>query len=106
MDNNVVALFPGGFKPPHGGHLAIANWLADKYSKVIVIIGKKSRDNISNIKSKHIWGMLPFKNNVEVIVSEDVIPLSCLSQCLKILMFSCGKMRADKPFVETSIKRF
>lgn len=73
--DNVVALFPGGFKPPHGGHLAIADWLSDKYSKVIIIIGKKSRDNISNIKSKHIWDMLPLKNNIEVVVSEDTTPI-------------------------------
>lgn len=75
MENNTVVLFPGGFKPPHSGHLAIANWLADTYTKVYIIIGKKDRDGITAEKSKHVWDLLPINDNIEVIISPDSTPI-------------------------------
>lgn len=33
-----IALFPGSFKPPHKGHMAIVEYLASKYDEVLVIV--------------------------------------------------------------------
>ena len=50
-----IALFPGGYKPPHLGHYNAAKYLADKADKVIIRIGSKSRNNIGKELSNEIW---------------------------------------------------
>jgi hypothetical protein len=64
----IVVLLPGGFKPPHSGHLQLANAYAknDKVDKVIVMIGPKERDGIGADKSTEIWKMLPIHKKVEI----------------------------------------
>lgn len=37
-ESYTVALFPGSFKPPHKGHMAVVEYLAKNYNKVIVIV--------------------------------------------------------------------
>ena len=44
-DDNIIVLYPGGFKPPHAGHFELAKRYADDpaVSKVIMLIGPKER---------------------------------------------------------------
>ncbi len=64
----ITVLLPGGFKPPHSGHLQLANAYAKngKVDKVIVMIGPKERDGIGADKSTTIWKMLPIDKKVEI----------------------------------------
>lgn len=75
----VTVLLPGGFKPPHAGHL---NLLMTYYgqpqvSKVIVLIGPGTRDGITREKSVKIWKMLTKDvPNVEIRETSVESPLS------------------------------
>jgi nicotinamide mononucleotide adenylyltransferase len=53
----VVALYGGGFKPPHKGHFANAKALAKEADRIIVFIGPKVREGlqITAEQSKKIW---------------------------------------------------
>jgi hypothetical protein len=51
-----IALLPGGFKPPHAGHYAVAKYLSQKSgAEVLVRVGAKKRDNITQDMSIKIW---------------------------------------------------
>lgn len=67
--NNVIVLLPGGFKPPHIGHLALANAYAEKLevSSVVVMVGPKERDGITREQSLAVWGLLPKNSKVKVV---------------------------------------
>jgi len=67
--NNVIVLLPGGFKPPHVGHLALANAYAEKseVSSVVVMVGPKERDGITREQSLAVWGLLPKNPKVKVV---------------------------------------
>ena len=75
----VTVLLPGGFKPPHAGHL---NLLMTYYgqpqvSKVIVLIGPGTRDGITRDQSIKIWKMLTQDvPNIEIKATEVESPLS------------------------------
>ena len=59
-ETGIIVLLPGGFKPPHGGHLD----LAVRYSKlpnvseVRVLIGPKEREGITRDQSIAVWKTL------------------------------------------------
>lgn len=58
--DGVIVLLPGGFKPPHGGHLDLAlkyNALP-QVSEVRILIGPKGRDGITREQSVAIWKLL------------------------------------------------
>jgi len=38
LEDSVTVLFPGGFKPPHGGHLELAQRYARKPNLIVFII--------------------------------------------------------------------
>lgn len=86
--NNKIAIFPGGFKPPHIGHYNILKKYYKKVGKFIIIISKKSRytNNIefNAIQSLKIWNIYinnlinknkNYINNIKVIISNDISPL-------------------------------
>ena len=51
-----IALLPGGFKPPHAGHYAVAKFLSQKSgAEVLVRVGAKERDNVTQAMSIKIW---------------------------------------------------
>jgi cytidyltransferase-like protein len=57
-----VAVFPGSFKPPHKGHMAVVEYLADRFDKVIVFVSdpKKAeniRMNLPASKSAEIFNL-------------------------------------------------
>ena len=65
---NVTVLFPGGFKPITGAHMALAQRYAQNSSvnKVIMLIGPKERDSITRDKSIKMFNLLNRNNNIEI----------------------------------------
>ena len=57
-----TAILPGGFKPPHAGHYAVAKYLAKKSgADVTVRVGSGERDGITQDMSIKIWEMYGFE---------------------------------------------
>ena len=58
--NKVTVLFPGGFKPLTGAHMALANRYAKlpNVEKVIMLVGPKERDGISRDGTKEIFNII------------------------------------------------
>lgn len=74
----IIALLPGGFKPPHGKHYQLAKNYADRadIDKVVVIIGPKERDGVSREDSVKVWNILK-KNDpkIEIFQTDSNNPL-------------------------------
>jgi len=58
--DKVVVLMPGGFKPPHGGHLDLVKRYAShpQVQEVRILIGPKERDGITREQSMAVWKLL------------------------------------------------
>ena len=54
-EGQAIALFPGGFKPPHSGHFQAAEAGMNKADKVYVIVSEKERDGITFDLSRWLW---------------------------------------------------
>ena len=55
--NNIVAIYPGGFKPPTKGHFKAFKYLMEQATEGLVYIGKGVRDNITAEQSFKIWNI-------------------------------------------------
>ena len=55
-----TAILPGGFKPPHKGHYAIAKILSEE-GEVLVRVGSGERDGITQDMSIKIWKIYGFE---------------------------------------------
>ena len=57
--NKITVLFPGGFKPLTGAHLALAQRYAEspQVGRVILLIGPNSRDGITREQSIEIFNL-------------------------------------------------
>lgn len=66
--NKTIVLFPGGFKPLTGAHLALANRYAESSNveRVIMLIGPKERDSISRQDTAQIFNLI--NNNSKIIM--------------------------------------
>ena len=66
---DVTVLLPGGFKPPHAGHLHLAKTYANlpEVKEVLVMIGPKPRDGFTREDSIAIWKEL-LKNSSKIKV--------------------------------------
>jgi phosphopantetheine adenylyltransferase len=82
-----IALVPGGFKPPTIGHFALVNEVANRpeVSKVIVLIGHKTRDGVTKEESKEIWDIYKkyLPSNVEIKVADNSSPISDVGSLIK-----------------------
>jgi cytidyltransferase-like protein len=61
-ETQTIALFGGSFKPPHKGHMAVVEYLAERFDKVVVFIsepkGKKTvRMNLSADDAAQIFNL-------------------------------------------------
>ena len=58
--NKTIVLFPGGFKPLTGAHLALANRYAQSSNveRVIMLIGPKERDSVSRQDTAEIFNLI------------------------------------------------
>jgi len=66
--NKITVLFPGGFKPLTGAHLALAQRYAEspQVDRVILLIGPNSRDGITREQSIEIFNLL--NDNPDIII--------------------------------------
>lgn len=55
--NKIVAIYPGGFKPPTKGHFKAFKYLIEQATSGIVYIGKSERENITADQSFKIWNI-------------------------------------------------
>jgi hypothetical protein len=82
-----IALIPGGFKPPTIGHFALVNEVANRpeVSKVIVLIGHKTRDGVTKEESKAIWDIYKkyLPSNVEIKIADNSSPISDVGSLIK-----------------------
>ena len=60
LNQGVTVMLPGGFKPPHAGHLQLAKKYAAQpnVSEVKILIGPKEREGITMKQSMDIWRLL------------------------------------------------
>jgi cytidyltransferase-like protein len=85
-----VALYPGAFKPPHRGHLAVIKALKKQAKKVVVLISNPmgatralplSKTVITAEKAKEMFEkMLGGMSGVEVVISPEPSPVSAAVQ--------------------------
>jgi len=72
--SEVVALYAGGFKPPHLAHFENAKFLSTKADKIVIFIGPKIREGvkITAEQSKAIWEIYAKYINVpmEIVISK------------------------------------
>jgi len=82
-----IALVPGGFKPPTLGHFYLVDQVAKhpEVSKVIVLIGHKTRDGVTKEESKEIWDIYQkyLPSNVEIKLSDNSSPISDVGSMIK-----------------------
>lgn len=66
--NKTIVLFPGGFKPLTGAHLALANRYAQSSNveRVIMLIGPKERDSVSRKDTAEIFNLI--NSNSKIIM--------------------------------------
>ena len=75
--NKITVLFPGGFKPLTGAHLALAQRYAQhpEVERVILLIGPKERDGITRDKTIDLFNILNSNPNVEIQPTEFNSPI-------------------------------
>jgi hypothetical protein len=82
-----IALVPGGFKPPTLGHFSLVDEVAKhpEVSKVIVLIGHKTRDGVTKEESKEIWDIYQkyLPSNVEIKLADNSSPVSDVGSMIK-----------------------
>jgi len=62
-----IALYPGGYKPPHIGHYKAAKQaLKEGADKVIVFVGPKERDGITQNMSIVLWKLYTQNDPIEI----------------------------------------
>ena len=74
-DVNTVAIYAGGFKPPTSGHFQVLKQALEEHpdiDELLVYIGKKERDGITQAQSLLIWDV--YKNYLPIKVS--IVPSS------------------------------
>jgi hypothetical protein len=66
--NKITVLFPGGFLPLTGAHLALAQRYAQdpQVERVILLVGEKPRDGITREKTIKIFNLL--NNNPKIVI--------------------------------------
>jgi nicotinamide mononucleotide adenylyltransferase len=65
-----IVLLAGSFKPPHKGHLEMVKEFLnlERPSKIVILVSKLSRDEVTSFHSLNIWDMYLAKNNLKGIV--------------------------------------
>jgi hypothetical protein len=87
--DNVTVLLPGGFKPPHAGHLHLAKTYAElpNVKEVLVMVGPSPRDGFTRETSLAIWKKLIAAsglNNIKVVPTTADNPLTAAYQYIQI----------------------
>jgi uncharacterized membrane protein (UPF0127 family)/phosphopantetheine adenylyltransferase len=61
-----IALYPGGYKPPHIGHYKAAKIATEQTDKVIVFVGPKERNGITQDMSVKLWNLYTQNDPIEI----------------------------------------
>jgi hypothetical protein len=82
--NKVTVLFPGGFKPLTGAHMALANRYAKlpNVEKVIMLVGPKERDGISRDDTKEIFNIINKNSKIKMESAALESPLAAAYEYL------------------------
>lgn len=106
----VIAVLPGGFKPPTKGHFQALLRLLEYADRAVVFIGKSSRDNITQDMSNKIWNIYKSYINKPVeIISSPITPVKdtydyALNNLDKIILVGVGSKDEDKKRYDSFIK--
>jgi hypothetical protein len=75
--DKITVLFPGGFKPLTGAHLALAQRYAQhsEVDRVILLIGSKEREGITREKTMEMFNILNDNPNIEIQPTEFNSPI-------------------------------
>ena len=75
--NKTTVLFPGGFKPLTGAHLALAQRYANSSNveRVIMLIGPKERDGVSRADSDEIFRLINNNSKIELRATDFNSPI-------------------------------
>ena len=75
----VIAVVPGGYKPPTLGHFYLVDQVSKKpeVDKTLVLIGHKERDGITKEDSLDIWNIYEnhLTGDIDIRISNDVSPI-------------------------------
>lgn len=63
--NRIVALYPGKFKPPHAGHLGVAQEIYDTADEIFILISPRENKGISAQAAKDIWNIYLNRYNLD-----------------------------------------
>ena len=84
--NKTTVLFPGGFKPLTGAHLALAQRYAEHpdVERVIMLIGPKDRDGITRADTQQIFDLIQMNSsaNIEMQPTEFNSPITAAYEYL------------------------
>jgi hypothetical protein len=82
--NKITVLFPGGFKPLTGAHLALAQRYAQhpEVERVILLIGPKDRDGITRDKTMEMFNLLNSNPKIEIQPTEFNSPITAAYEYL------------------------
>ena len=82
--NKIIVLFPGGFKPITGAHMALAQRYAQdpNVEQVRLLIGPKDRDGITREKSAEIFNLLNSNSKIVMQPTEFDSPITAAYEYL------------------------
>jgi hypothetical protein len=74
IQEGTIVLFPGGFKPPHGGHFELAKRYAAQptVAQVIILVGPEPREGITREQSIAIWREL-IKSEPKILIQQTEV---------------------------------
>ncbi|HRT03677.1 MAG TPA: hypothetical protein P5513_07040, partial [Candidatus Diapherotrites archaeon] len=84
-DKGVIILYPGGFRPIHGGHISLIRRYSDlpEVKKIVVLVGPKNRDGIDQDKAVKIAERLT--SDIDKVIVEKVYWPSPILTAYKII---------------------
>lgn len=82
--NKITVLFPGGFKPLTGAHLALAQRYAEdpQVEQVILLIGPTERDGITRQKTIEMFNLLNVNPKIKIRPTEFNSPITAAYEYL------------------------
>jgi len=84
-DKGIIILYPGGFRPIHGGHISLIRRYSDlpEVKKIVVLVGPKNRDGIDQDKAVKIAERLT--SDIDKVIVEKVYWPSPILTAYKII---------------------
>jgi hypothetical protein len=76
-EQGITVLLPGGFKPPHAGHLQLAEKYAERQDvkDVLVLVGPIERNGVTREESIKIWKVLARNPKIRIVATNFDNPM-------------------------------